>query len=151
MCQFLCCDCWWCNWCGVCCGGLHYAICICSCWVCKPLSLELVSPLCCHICDCDGWGYNACCWGHVCCAPVSLRVWSKMHAWSSIIYLMCQYFILRKAKQTDEEEFPTFFMIFKNFTNSFLLTFFKENKHYFNQKYPILHQLAYSCTIHTLI
>ena len=77
MCQFLCCDCWWCNWCGAY-AGVHNAACICSYWLCKPDDLSAIDPECCHICACDGWGGNCCCWGDICCAPDSVKQWSQM-------------------------------------------------------------------------
>ena len=78
MCQFLCCECWWFNCCGVICGGCHEAACIYSYWCCKPDDLAAIDPECCHICACDGWGGNGCCWGNVCCAPDAVKQWSQM-------------------------------------------------------------------------
>lgn len=78
MCQFLCCDCWWFNCCGVPCGGLHDAICICSYWLCKPPGLQAIDPECCHICAFDGWGGNCFCWGNVCCASDAVKQWSRL-------------------------------------------------------------------------
>jgi len=80
MCQFLCCDCWWCNWFGVCCGGVHQAYCLCSFWLCKPHDLKGIDPDCCHICAFDGFGGNFCCLGDVCCASNSVRTWSHMRS-----------------------------------------------------------------------
>jgi hypothetical protein len=78
MCQFMCCECWWFNCVGVPCGGLHNAACVCSYWLCKPPDLLAIDPECCHICACDGWGYNTCCWGNVFCAPDAVKQWSRM-------------------------------------------------------------------------
>jgi hypothetical protein len=80
MCQCLCCDCWWINYCGIVCAGWHYAICICSYWLCKPDDLANIDPNCCHICDCDGYGGNQCCCGSICCAPDTVKTWSKMRS-----------------------------------------------------------------------
>ena len=77
MCQFLCCDCWWFNCCGVLCGGWHDAYCVCSFWLFKPAELSNIDPDCCHICAFDGLGGNFCCWGNVCCAPESVKQWSR--------------------------------------------------------------------------
>ena len=77
MCQCICCNCWWCNYCGAC-AGLHYAECIWSCWLCKPVELERFDPDCCHICACDGCGANYCCCGEICCAPYAVKEWSAL-------------------------------------------------------------------------
>ena len=77
MCQFICCDCWWCNWCGAY-GGVHAAFCLCSYWLCKPDSLAQMDPDCCKICKCDGWGGNCCCWGDIICAPQVVKDWSGL-------------------------------------------------------------------------
>lgn len=69
MCQFLCCECWWCNMCGVCCAGWHAAWCLASCWMCKDDDLAAINSECCICCRCTGWGHNCFCWGNVCCAP----------------------------------------------------------------------------------
>ena len=80
MCQCLICGCCWWNYCGVCCGGVHEAACIYSCWLCKPEDLRLIDPECCHICACDGWGGN-CLWsGIICCAPSAVMEWSGLRA-----------------------------------------------------------------------
>lgn len=78
MCQFLCCNCWWFNFCGVCCAGFHNAYCVCSYWLCKPVELTNIDPECCHICAFDGFGGNGCCWGNICCAPESVKEWSRV-------------------------------------------------------------------------
>ena len=78
MCQCLLCGCCWWNYCGVCCGGIHEAFCVCSYWLCKPQDLRLIDPECCHICACDGWGYNCCWYGIICCAPKSVMEWSGL-------------------------------------------------------------------------
>ena len=44
MCQCLICDCWWYNYCGVCCGGCHEANLIYSWWCCKPEDLRMIDP-----------------------------------------------------------------------------------------------------------
>lgn len=77
MCQFLCFDCWWFNCLGVPCGGYHNAYCVCSYWLCKPIDLSNIDPECCHVCAFDGWGYNCFCWGNICCAPQSVKDWSR--------------------------------------------------------------------------
>jgi hypothetical protein len=76
MCQCLICDCWWYNYFGICCGGCHTADLVCSCWLCKPEDLMILDPECCHICACDGCGYNHFCLGSVCCAPTAVKEWS---------------------------------------------------------------------------
>lgn len=76
MCQCVCCNCWWINFCGVC-AGLHSAYLVCSCWLCKPLQLMSYDPECCHFCQCDGLGSNFFCYGGVCCAPPSVKTWSQ--------------------------------------------------------------------------
>ena len=78
MCQCILCDCWWCNWCGVCCAGwADHELC-CSCWICKPDDLLMIDPECCHCCDgCAGYGGNFFCQGSICCAPDWVRNWSK--------------------------------------------------------------------------
>jgi hypothetical protein len=78
MCQFLCFDCWWCNFCGIVCGGVHNAICVCSYWLCKPEELAAIDPECCHIMACDGWGGNCFFFGDICCAPDSVKEWSRL-------------------------------------------------------------------------
>lgn len=78
MCQFLCCDCWWFNCLGVICGGFHNAYCLCSFWLCKPEDLVALDPDCCHVMACDGWGYNCCFWGNICCAPQTIKDWSRV-------------------------------------------------------------------------
>ena len=77
MCQFLCCDCWWFNFCGIPCGGLHVGICLCSFWLCKPIELQTIDPDFCKLCAFDGLGFNACCFGTICCASDFVRMWSK--------------------------------------------------------------------------
>lgn len=87
MCQCLCCGCWWCNICGVCCAGVHEAMCCCGCWVCKPDDLTQIDPDCCHMCQCVGSGGNFLCQGSVCCAPEYLKKWSVLRStkqWSFI-------------------------------------------------------------------
>lgn len=68
MCQCLIADCCWWNFCGAC-AGLHDAMCICSCWLCKPDEIKKEDEACCHCFDCDGFGGNTFCCGTVCCAP----------------------------------------------------------------------------------
>lgn len=80
MCQCMVCNCWWINYCGVMCGGLHEGNLICSYWLCKPLDLRQFDPLCCHICECDGCGGNSCCTGSICCAPKYIAEWSALRA-----------------------------------------------------------------------
>lgn len=78
MCQCLICGCCWWNYCGVCCGGIHEAFCVCSYWLCKPEDLRLIDPECCHVCACDGWGYNCLWYGIICCAPKAVMEWSGL-------------------------------------------------------------------------
>lgn len=80
MCQCLICGCWWYNVCGVCCGGCHDASLIYSCWLCKPDDLRMLDPECCHLCACDGFGFNFINYGSVCCAPKAVREWSALHS-----------------------------------------------------------------------
>jgi hypothetical protein len=80
MCQCLICDCWWYNYCGVCCGGCHEANLIYSWWCCKPEDLRLIDPECCHICKCDGLGYNCLYYGSICCAPQAVIEWSRLRS-----------------------------------------------------------------------
>ena len=77
MCQCVCCNCWWVNIMGVCCGGLHSACCLASCWMCQPDDLYNIAPDCCICCYCTGIGGNTCCLGNVCCAPEYLTIWSN--------------------------------------------------------------------------
>lgn len=80
MCQCLICGCCWWNYCGVCCGGIHEAACVCSYWLCKPDDLRLIDPECCHVCACDGYGYNCLYYGIICCAPRAVQEWSGLRA-----------------------------------------------------------------------
>ncbi len=75
MCQFLICDCWWHNCCGLC-GGWYHAACCCSAWLCMPDEMTQIDPDCCKIGWCLGYGYNHCCWGNVCCVTDSFRTYS---------------------------------------------------------------------------
>ena len=77
MCQCICCDCWWINCCGAC-AGWHYAWCLCSCWICKPLEILAFDPNCCNCCICTGYGGNLCCYGGVCCAPDAVKNYSRV-------------------------------------------------------------------------
>lgn len=77
MCQCLCCDCWWCNFGGVPCGGIHLGLCLCSFWMCKPIELQTMDPDFCKLCAFDGLGSNLCCIGSICCASDFVRMWSK--------------------------------------------------------------------------
>lgn len=80
MCQCMVCGCMWINYCGVCCGGVHEANLIYSYWCCKPIDLLQIDPQCCHICACDGLGYN-CLWeGCICCAPQTVVEWSALRS-----------------------------------------------------------------------
>lgn len=76
MCQFVICDCWWHNCCGVLCGGCYHASCCWSCWLCMPDEMMQIDPDCCKIGCCLGWGYNHCWHGNVCCITDSLRTYS---------------------------------------------------------------------------
>ena len=77
MCQCMVCDCWWCNFCGVCCAGWAEMMCCCSCWCCKPDDLQQFDKECCHCCDgCAGYGGNMFCQGGICCSPDYLKKWS---------------------------------------------------------------------------
>jgi hypothetical protein len=55
-------------------------------WCCKPLDFIEIDPHCCHFCKCDGCGYNYCCWGSVCCAPETLKTWSKYRSGGKDLY-----------------------------------------------------------------
>ena len=77
MCQCLICDCWWCNFCGVCCAGLSEHYLCCSYWCCKPDDLKKFNDKCCICFDgFEGFGGNCFCQGNVCCAPDYLKKWS---------------------------------------------------------------------------
>lgn len=80
MCQCLICGCWWYNYCGICCGGCHEANLIYSWWLCKPEDLRMLDPECCHICACDGLGYNCLYAGSICCAPKAVQEWSGLRS-----------------------------------------------------------------------
>lgn len=80
MCQCLICGCWWYNYCGVCCGGCHEASLIWSYWLCKPEDLRLIDPQCCHLCACDGCGYNCFYYGSILCAPRAVQEWSGLRS-----------------------------------------------------------------------
>lgn len=75
MCQCVLCDCWWCNFFGVCCAGWHAAYCCASCWLCKPI--EMSNPACCTLCNCTGWGHNCFCYGGLWCAPEFVKEYSR--------------------------------------------------------------------------
>lgn len=77
MCQCLVCDCWWCNWCGVCCAGWHYAFFCLACWLCKPIEMQNFDPDCCKCLAWTGYGGNFFCYGNVCCAPESVKMFSR--------------------------------------------------------------------------
>jgi hypothetical protein len=77
MCQCLCCDCWWFNYCGVC-AGCHHAYLLCSFWCCKHPTLAVIDPFMCHCCECVGLGHNTFCMGSVMCAPQAVVTWSKL-------------------------------------------------------------------------
>lgn len=77
MCQCMLCECWWCNFCGVFCGGCaHHGLCY-SYWCCKPQDFEQIDPNICHCCSFEGLGGNCCCYGDVMCAPFHLQQWSR--------------------------------------------------------------------------
>lgn len=76
MCQFVICDCWWHNCCGVLCGGCYHAACCCSAWLCMPDEMTQIDPDCCKIGCCLGYGYNHCWHGNVCCITDSFRTYS---------------------------------------------------------------------------
>ena len=76
MCQCVACDCWWCNFCGICCAGWHWAYCCLGCWVCKPV--EMSNPACCQCCTCTGCGHNFFFYGGVCCAPDYVKDYSRL-------------------------------------------------------------------------
>ena len=77
MCQCLCCDCWWINYCGVPCGGIYHAYLCCSFWLCMPHQMQRIDPDCCKVACCVGYGYNHCCFGSVCCVTDSVAAFSK--------------------------------------------------------------------------
>jgi len=70
--------CWWCNFFGVICGGIHEALCCCSCWLCMPDEAKRIrrSDDCCIIGEYVGIGGNLCCYGSVCCSPDYLQQYS---------------------------------------------------------------------------
>ena len=76
MCQCVLFGCWWCNICGEMCAGVHEALFLCSCWLCKPDEIAKADPACCHCLDCDGWGGHFFCYGCVCCAPRYVKNYS---------------------------------------------------------------------------
>ena len=77
MCQCMCCDCWWVNYCGVCCAGWHSALFCISCWLCKPMEMQNFDPDCCRLCAWTGYGGNFFCYGGVCCAPEGVKMYSR--------------------------------------------------------------------------
>lgn len=77
MCQCIIADCWWCNACGVPCGGISQELIYCGCWICKQPTLEAIKPDCCICGECVGWGGNTLCWGGICCAPDWVKNYSK--------------------------------------------------------------------------
>jgi hypothetical protein len=84
MCQCLLCDCWWCNYCGVCCAGYANHYLCCSYWCCKPLDFMRIDPNICHCMTCEGIGGSCCCIGDVMCAPLYLRQWSKQRTLGAV-------------------------------------------------------------------
>jgi len=40
----------------------------------------MLDPMCCHICACDGLGYNCLYYGVICCAPKAVVEWSGLRA-----------------------------------------------------------------------
>ena len=76
MCQCVLCDCCWWNVCGVCCAGLHLALCCVSCWLCKPD--EMTNQECCQICTFTGCGKNVFFHGMLCCAPDYVISYSQL-------------------------------------------------------------------------
>ena len=80
MCQCLLCDCWWCNFCGVPCGGVGINYLCFSLWCCKADDYLKIDPTACHCCEFVGIGGNCFCFGDVCCAPEYLKQWSKLRA-----------------------------------------------------------------------
>ena len=77
MCQCLPCECWWCNFFGVC-GGYAQLVCCIGYWCCKPEEMLRHSLACCYCCESSGYGYNCFCYGSVCCAPNWLQKYSKV-------------------------------------------------------------------------
>ena len=85
MCQCMICECWWVNYCGVCCAGVAAFGCCYSYWCCKHESLVPFDKECCHCCDgFAGWGNNCFCQGGVCCAPDYLKKWSVFQTTGAI-------------------------------------------------------------------
>lgn len=78
MCQFICCDSWWHNMCGIICGGYHIAYGCCSCWLRMPMEMRQIDPECCKIGCWQGCGYNHYWHGNVCCINQNLRAYSQV-------------------------------------------------------------------------
>ena len=68
MCQCLCCNCWWWNYCGVCAGYAQLHCCW-GYWCCKPEEMNRHNSACCYCCENSGMGQHFFCYGSVCCAP----------------------------------------------------------------------------------
>ena len=68
MCQCLCCNCWWWNYCGVCAGYAQLNCCW-GYWCCKPEEMNRHNSACCYCCEQSGLGQHFFCYGSVCCAP----------------------------------------------------------------------------------
>ena len=73
MCHCMLCDCFYWNCCGAGCVGIHYALCLASCWLCKPAMLQVTDPNCCHCCEFVGYGGQFCCYGYHCCSPANIK------------------------------------------------------------------------------
>jgi hypothetical protein len=40
----------------------------------------MIDPECCHICACDGLGFNCLYYGSICCAPKAVYEWSRLRS-----------------------------------------------------------------------
>lgn len=76
MCQCLCCNCWWWNYCGVCAGYAQLNCCW-GYWCCKPEEMNRHNSACCYCCEQSGLGTHWFCYGSVCCAPAWLVNYSN--------------------------------------------------------------------------
>lgn len=86
MCQCVCCDCWWMNCFGVCCGGLSDQLCCIGYWCCAPDTLPPENQKCCYCCEKIGCGGNCFCTGSVCCAPDWIKKWSdSLKKWNILL------------------------------------------------------------------
>ena len=85
MCQCVCCDCIWLNYCGAVTGLGEFACCI-GWWCCSPESFPPEGKKCCFCFEKIGMGSTFFCCGGICCAPEWLVGWSKSQKWALIFY-----------------------------------------------------------------